>query len=114
MAITNMKEMVRFYHETFGVELKGFEAYGGHMFYAGTFLGMNLLLCPNEVAGVEAKQNRHQFDIIVEDFDGVVARAAASGGTVREQDVSEGVRYATLVDPDGNTMVILEEKKEKK
>lgn len=110
MAITDMEQMVKFYRETFGVELKGFEGFGGHMFYSGTFLGMQMLLCPNAIAGVEAKQNRHQFDIITGDFDGVLARAATSGGSVHDQGESGGVRYATLIDPDGNTMVIIEEK----
>ena len=64
------------------------------------------LLCPNSLAGVEAAQNRHQFSYAVTDLDAVLARATGAGGSLSGAPQQQaGQRSATVIDPDGNTIV---------
>ena len=104
LAVTNSKEMVNFYRNVFNAQFNEFDAMGEKM-YSGNISGLNLLLCPNTIAGVDAKQSRHQFDYDTEDLDVVVKSALDSGGSVMG-DIAENdkQRYATIIDPDGNTM----------
>ena len=45
------------------------------------------------------------------DLDGVIARATDSGGRVAHgpMELADGVRLVVLVDPDGNTIEVVEE-----
>lgn len=69
---------------------------------SGAFAGIPLLLCSNVFAGVDARQNRQQFDVEVRDLEAVCQAAETHGGVVRERNSD----HATLVDPDGNTVVV--------
>lgn len=106
MAITNMEAMVRFYESVFDTKLEPFEAMG-ERFYQGRLLGCVVLFCPNRIAGVVAEQNRHQFDLLTDQIDAVVQRAVSAGGTARDG-TNAGAKTATITDPDGNTMVIIQ------
>lgn len=104
MAIDNLEPTVRFYEKVFNVKFNAFEAMG-HTMYSGQLLGFNFVLTPNALAGVEAKQSRIQFEIVVNDMDAVLKRVTENGGTIREEQKQNGNRYATVVDPDKNTIV---------
>jgi len=106
MAVENIEPTVRFYEKVFNITFDSFEAMGQTL-YTGKFLGLDFILVPNVMAGVEAKQSRHQFDVVVADMDAVLERVIEGGGTIREEERQEGIRSATVVDPDGNTMVLL-------
>lgn len=102
LAVERMDEMAQFYDEVFGTAL---QADAGSPFRRGTFAGVPLLLCPNEIAEVVAQQNRHQLRIAVDDLDAVLGRVRAAGGTVLDAgDASDASpRVAGVADPDGNT-----------
>lgn len=93
--------MVRFYDEFFGANLKPFDG-AGATFFRGELHALRLLICPNEIAGVEASHNRHQFNYTTNDLDGAIAAAEAAGGSIRERAADS----ATILDPDGNSIVI--------
>ncbi|HYN87473.1 MAG TPA: hypothetical protein VER55_03025, partial [Ardenticatenaceae bacterium] len=93
-------EMVSFYNALFAADLQPMAAFGTTL-YRGTLHGVPFLICPNTIAGVTALQNRHQFTYDVADVRAIVERARQGGGELMQQD--EGV--ATILDPDGNTMV---------
>ena len=59
--------MVRFYDTRFGTQLKAREA-SGTTLYNGSLAGILLVICPNETAGVEAEQSRHQLAFRVVDL----------------------------------------------
>ena len=103
-AVTNIDAMVVFYSAVFQTEFKTLH-WGDQTLYQGKLLGHPTLFCPNSIAGVKAEQSRIQFDVLTNDLDGVIKRAAESGGTVREQsEAGAAERYCTVVDPDGNTI----------
>lgn len=93
--------MVRFYDDFFGAGLRP-APLGGATLYRGRLHGVAFYLCPNEIAGVEARQNRHQFSYASTDLEAAVAHAERAGGTLKER--GDGV--ATVLDPDGNNIVL--------
>jgi catechol 2,3-dioxygenase-like lactoylglutathione lyase family enzyme len=108
LAANDMPGMVAFYNAVLAAELQPVEAYGTTL-YRGRLGGLGLLLCPNEIAGVQAEQNRHQLRFRVARFEQALARAKAAGGTLRGEVLGEpGKRLAAVVDPDGNTLELSE------
>lgn len=108
IAATNMEQMVNFYQNAFDTEMQSFEAMG-ETFYSGLLFGMNVVFCPNKLAEVNAEQNRQQFDVLVADIDTVLETAKENGGSVKEQpQVSGNLKYASVLDPDGNSIVLLQ------
>jgi predicted enzyme related to lactoylglutathione lyase len=108
IAVTDMDAMVKFYENVFGIKLKSFDAYGSTL-YSGKMGEIVLMLCPKEIAGVTAKQTRHQFDYIINDVDSVVKAAQDSAGSLMgDVEVSESSKAASVTDPDGNSMVFIQ------
>jgi predicted enzyme related to lactoylglutathione lyase len=102
IAATDMVAMVRFYDSTFDT---GFERIEGTDFHLGQLAGLQILLCPNEIAQVEAEKNRIQLRLVVDDVDGLVRRAGDAGGTpFGERVESDGVVGWGVADPDGNSI----------
>ncbi len=110
MAITNVDAMVTFYRNVFGIDFRAVDIGNGVKLYTGKFAGMDILFAPNTIANVKAEQSRTQFDIIVPDIKAAKEKAQASGGSVREEKEEAGRIMATLVDPDGNTIVVIQPK----
>ncbi len=102
IAINNMPAMLRFYNGVFDADLKLID---GTEFYAGTLAeGITVLFCPNDIAQVDAKQNRQQFRFIVEDLKPIRERAAEYGGHVLQQGDTPDATTIGVMDPDGNTI----------
>ncbi len=108
LAVNHAKEMADFYNTVFDCQLKEFEAFNSTL-YSGNFCGINLLICPNQIAGVEAQQNRQQFDIEVNDIEKVIKIAISNGGKLfQEITTNETSKTAAITDPDGNSIVLIE------
>lgn len=107
LAITNMPEMIAFYNNVFDA---GLMPVGNSPFYRGTFAGVDLLFCPNDIAGVEAKQNRHQFRVSVADLEAFSARLIAAGGEVLNEGSSGERKILGVRDIDGNTYELIQAK----
>lgn len=104
IAVTNTEEMAVFYSKVFNVKLSEFEAMG-EKFYSGNIAGIYTMLCPNAIAGVEANQNRHQFDYSIDDLEEVVEKALSASGTLKDSiQADEKQKTVTIIDPDGNTI----------
>ena len=104
IAVTDMSAMRRFYDTVFDAGLHPISAYGTTL-YEGQLAGLELLMCPNEIAGVEAQQNRKQLRIAVPDLDAITQRATVAGGSIRNQTAD----LLGVVDPDGNTIEFVQE-----
>jgi hypothetical protein len=92
--------MVRFYDAICGTNLERFAAYGTTL-YRGTLHGVRFVIVPNDIAGVDANQNRHQFVYLVPELAALLAHVVQAGGSVRDSTATT----ATVLDPDGNTLV---------
>lgn len=110
LAATNIEAVVNFYQNVFQTTFNAIEM-GGMKLYTGPMLGMEIIIAPNEIAGVDAHQSRHQFEVFTTDMNGVIERTLASGGSIRDETPSpESTRVITVVDPDDNTTVFLEQR----
>ena len=102
LATTRTTEMVKFYDTLFGTELKPTEAYGTTL-YNGNLAGISLTICPNEIAGVQAEQSRHQLAFRVADLAAILSGVEAAGGSI-ETPMTDPLTQAILRDPDSNTI----------
>ena len=108
LATTNMSHMLNFYSKVFAVEFSEKEMQG-HKLYSGLWAGIPLLLCPAELAQNNAQQNRHQFDLLVEDFDDFIAKLTDHGGQLMGEVQHDGeIKKVGVYDPDKNSMVIIQ------
>lgn len=105
IATTNTKEMANFYNTLFKCNLKSIDAYGTTL-YTGEFAGLNLLLCPNKIAGVKAEQNRQQFDIEAKNIAQILADLPKTKGKIKDV-YNKETKSASIIDPDGNTLVLI-------
>jgi len=106
LATTHTTEMVKFYDTLFRTELQATEM-NGITLYRGTLAGIPLVICPNEIAGVEAEQSRHQLTIRVADLLGLLQLVEIAGGGIHTS-AAEAIVSAILRDPDGNTIEVIQ------
>lgn len=98
LAATHVQAIVAFYNTVFDARLEPVAAFGTTL-YKGRFVGLDLVICPNEIAGVDARQNRHQFRLTVPELMPFIDRLRGAGGTIINQDINT----IGFSDPDGNT-----------
>lgn len=105
MAVTNMNAMVAFYNRVLDTHL---EPVADTPFYRGTLGGIELLMCPNEIAGVIAQQNRQQFRFMVNNLGERLEQVVNCGGQIMGSQLEQnGSRLIGVRDPDGNTFELL-------
>lgn len=103
LSAEDVPAMVAFYNGFLGADLRPFEAFGTEL-WRGSLGGIPLLLCPNTLAGVDAARNRHQFNYRTPDLATAIEAARLAGGQVRDETDTS----ATVLDPDGNTIVVIQ------
>ncbi len=110
IAVTNMEQMVNFYAKVFKIGISEKQVYGNTL-YSGEWGGLKLQLCPAQLAGIEATQNRHQLDVVVDDLDKTLVLVTVHGGSIM-QDIqeTETSRTVGIYDPDQNSIVLIEKK----
>ncbi len=110
VAVTNMKAMVSFYEQVFEMEFQPVSQYQNTL-YQGIWGGLSMLFCPAELAKNTATQNRHQFNIEVNDLMAFVTKVKDHGGTLMG-DVTDqqNVLSVGIYDPDGNSLVVSQNK----
>jgi predicted enzyme related to lactoylglutathione lyase len=106
LAVTHVDAVIAFYNEIFD---SGIEPLGDSPLYAGTLGGVPLLVCPNEIAGVDASQSRHQLRFVVDDIEDVLAHVPLAGGSLLNRDRVGGRLVVGISDPDGNTYELIED-----
>ena len=110
LATTRTVEMVKFYDTLFGTELQPTEVYGTRL-YNGSLAGIHLTICPNEIAGVQAEQSRHQLVFRVSDLMAILSRVEVAGGSIEAPLApltDDPPTQAILRDPDGNTIQVIQ------
>ena len=100
LAVTDMSAMTRFYSDVFGIEFQSTKV-GGFELYRGEWLGIDLLFCPAALARNNATQNRHQFDIVVQDLAETKTKIEKAGGIVFDATETS----LSVYDPDRNSIV---------
>ena len=106
LATTRTAEMVKFYNTLFDTGLQPTEAYGTTL-YQGILAGVQLVICPNEIAGVNAEQSRHQLTLRVDDLSAILSRVGPAGGII-ETPAPDTPANVILRDPDSNTIEVVQ------
>lgn len=110
IAVINMKEMVAFYETVFNCSFHEKDFYGTTLFCT-EIAGIQIEFCPNKLAQVKAERNRQQFNFLVPVLDKVLENIKHTTDVIRGDIVVIGnERMVTVVDPDENTMVLIERK----
>lgn len=109
LAVEHIPEMVTFYNTVFNARLIPIGSSADAPFHRGKLAGTELLFCPNSIAQVDARQNRHQLRFVVDDLEGIIAQAAAAGGRSRNDiHANTHMKSAAVEDPDGNTIEFIQ------
>ncbi len=107
IATLQMLPMVTFYNQLFQANL---QPVGNHGMYIGEFLTFEILLCPNEIVGIEAEKNRIQFRIEVEDVDDMIQACIEAGGQPYGEIRRNGIEtIGGICDPDGNSIELIQQ-----
>jgi len=103
VACTDIDAMANFYSKVFNVKFDEHDL--GFIMYSTKIGDISFLFCPNDVAGVVAEQNRHQFDYITDNIQEIIDNALNAGGSIHSELLkTDKESTVTLFDPDGNTM----------
>jgi len=103
IACNDIDAMTAYYSKVFNVKFEEHDF--GFKMYSTKIDGLDFLFCPNDIAGVDAKQNRHQFDYITDNIKDVIDNALSTGGSIHSELLTTATESTvTLFDPDGNTM----------
>ncbi len=110
LAAFQIRAMKKFYSLVFDYRFVK-EVYDDTILYSGKIGEMAILLCPNELANVNAEQNRHQFEFIVSDLELISNKVIEGGGSLQGGITNTETGKSLYVkDPDGNSIVFVEEK----
>ncbi|HZD09924.1 MAG TPA: VOC family protein [Candidatus Binatia bacterium] len=104
----DVEAMVEFYNTLFDADLQPFEGFGT-LLYRGQMAGFPLLMCPNEILGIEADKNRIQLSLTVSNLEEMLQKTVAYGGAQIQPITEEpGRKLCGIADPDGNTIELEE------
>lgn len=104
MAVVRMSAMVDFYTSVFQAEFQPVEAYGA-MLFRGNIAGIDMLLYPQELAGIHTDQNRFLLKFAVPDVHHTLNLALTNGGSlINASAENEDKKSAAVRDPDGNSI----------
>ena len=96
--------MVAFYSAVLDSAFEPVEMYGRTLHRGRTGDGLELLVCPADLAGVDATNNTIQLRLLP-DVDAAHRRALDHGGSSLNEPISDGRRrLAAVRDPDGNSL----------
>lgn len=108
IAVSDMKMMEKFYSAVFGIEFKKHEM-GDFYLLSGMADSIQIMLCPKEMAGIEVDQNNIQLRFAIDDIEKVLKAGLQNFGTLIEELQKQGkVKFASLRDPDGNSIELVE------
>ena len=108
IAVSDGEKMARFYRETFGIEWQKFE-YSGYNFYSAKLGEMELMLAPKEIAGVDVAVNNIQLTFEVQNIEQTLTSACDNKGKIKDEiQVQDDIKVAGLLDPEGNTIEVIE------
>lgn len=110
LATTRMAAMRHFYNQLFDAKLEAVNTPQG-TFYQGEIGQLLFTLVPNDVAKIEARQNRHQMTFWVDDIEKTLHAAIQAGGVKMQQSLETDTgKLLAVLDPDGNTLEFIEHK----
>lgn len=106
IACFNLEGMLTFYKNVFSILFEEIKIPQGTI-YNGFIDEIQITLCPADMAGIEAKDNRHQLTILVDDIKKTLDSTISYNGSVMQELVgSKDFLRATIRDIDGNSIIL--------
>lgn len=106
LAVTNMKKMVNFYQNVFGLDFEEVDMYGSKL-YRSQLDSLELLFCPAALAQNTANQNRHQLNFEIESLEFTLAKISTHEGEIMGEKQEDGLFIQVgIKDPDNNSIVL--------
>lgn len=107
LAVRDSKRMYEFYRLVLGAELKPLSTPAG-TYYTGKLGPFELMLVPQDIAGIVAEDNRHQLGFVIESPENLDALIEQHGGSVLDELIgTDGATVVVARDPDGNSIELL-------
>lgn len=106
LAVNDLDAMARFYERLLDVTFDDLKLYNS-LVKTSTYQQINIMLCPNIVAQVQADQARHQFEFEVHSLNDI--RNDEFIKSYIDMEMSNET-FITLIDPDRNTLVLTQQK----
>ena len=108
IAVASMERMLDFYTSLLGIQFTAVELHG-HTLHRATYQGLEILLCPRELAGVDASVNTIQARFVVRDVTIAYGHGVSHGTSLTAPAMIDGEMVAALRDPDGNSLELRQE-----
>ena len=109
IACFDLDGMVSFYQNVFSLSFNIVKIPQGAVF-VGDMDEVKLTLCPADLAGIKAKDNRHQISILVDNIDSILRMTQNYHGSIMQDNVkTNGGQRASIRDVDGNSIVLIQE-----
>ena len=106
IACFNINEMVTFYQNVFSISFSEVKIPQDNI-YNGYIDKIQITLCPADMAGIKAKDNRHQLTILIDDIKSTLDNTILYKGNIMQELVeSEDFLQASIRDVDGNSIVL--------
>jgi len=107
LAVGHMDETKQFYASVLGLTFHPI-AFAGRELFTASLGNMEMLLCPKDLAGIDADINTIQLRFVIDDVEHAYQRALEGGGTeisgVQEVD---GRAHVSVRDPEGNSLELI-------
>ena len=104
----DMPRMVAFYHSVFDANLTPV-SHGDFTFYEGRMGNLGVTLAPNAMLGIRSENSRHQLSFVVPNLETALAQALQTGARQMEEiSVDDNEYYCGILDPDGNSIELIE------
>ena len=108
IACFNLKGMLAFYQNVFGLHFQDIKIPQG-IIYEAISDRIKLTLCPATIAGIKAKDNRQQITYQVDDVKSNIENVEKFGGTIiSELQEAENYLQVAVRDVDSNSIILKE------
>lgn len=108
IACFNLEGMLAFYKDVFNLSFKTIEIPQGNV-YEGHIEGVKITFCSASIAGITAKDNRHQLTFLTTDISSCMEKVERLGGSLMsELEETSDCKQIPIRDVDGNSMLLRE------
>jgi predicted enzyme related to lactoylglutathione lyase len=106
IACFNLEETKAFYRNVFDIHFQEIKIPPGNI-YEGPVDGIKITLCPASIAGIKAKENRHQLTFQIDDVKSSIEKVEQFGGGLlgKVQKANDSLQVA-IKDVDGNSIIL--------
>lgn len=108
IACFNLEDMVLFYHNVFDIYVKEVQIPKGKI-YEGQIDDLKIIFCAASIAGITAKDNRHQLTFQIDDVKSSIEKIKQFGGSLmNELQKADNCLQIAIRDVDGNSIILME------